>query len=312
MTVLITLTIAGSDSGPFDLYSSTDGFTTPFETNIDKSLLVAGYESSLVPDYANTVRVKSTGDCTNYVDIFVEQPLTTSTTTTIISCGSEIDYGGAFAYPTTNIVSLGSGTGTVEFVYDAYSVPDRFILIYDGDFIIDTGYRGDSSYDYGQPGRTSFTSALTGREDPITGNTYPDIDNYPDDGYPRIVGPGSGSDSFDKLNSTPVNITVSVYAPMDGTAWVYSVGCPNGSTTTTTSSSSTSSTTTTTTTLATLSYCYQGRWEVDDPTHPLGGQIEYINEYGESVYLSGIWFGETITFNASSIVYAYGVDSCLL
>jgi hypothetical protein len=46
MTVLLTLTTAGTDSGPFDLYSSSDAYTVPFETNISKALLVAGYTSS--------------------------------------------------------------------------------------------------------------------------------------------------------------------------------------------------------------------------------------------------------------------------
>jgi hypothetical protein len=37
-------------------YSSSDAYTVPFETNISKALLVAGYTSSLVPDFATTVR----------------------------------------------------------------------------------------------------------------------------------------------------------------------------------------------------------------------------------------------------------------
>ena len=32
MTVLITLTTAGTDSGPFTLYSNIDGYGTPFAT----------------------------------------------------------------------------------------------------------------------------------------------------------------------------------------------------------------------------------------------------------------------------------------
>lgn len=82
MTVLITLTIAGADSGPFDLYSNIDGFTSAFETGVSKASLLAGYASALVPDYTTTVRVKSSGICVNYVDILLES--TTTTTTTII------------------------------------------------------------------------------------------------------------------------------------------------------------------------------------------------------------------------------------
>lgn len=84
-TVTITLTSAGLDTGPFDLYSDADGYVTPFETGVLKVLLVAGYTSVLVPDGATIIRVVSTGICTNFVDlpINVISPTTTTTTTTI-------------------------------------------------------------------------------------------------------------------------------------------------------------------------------------------------------------------------------------
>ena len=81
MTVLITLTTAGADSGPFDLYSNLDGYTSAFETGVSKAALLAGYSSALVPDYTTVIRVLSTGDCTNYIDIVLFSPTTTSTST---------------------------------------------------------------------------------------------------------------------------------------------------------------------------------------------------------------------------------------
>lgn len=82
MTVYITLTTAGTDSGPFDLYSNLDGFTSAFESGVSKAALEAGYASALVPDFTTSIRVKSNNTlCTNYVDIFLEN--TTTTTTTI-------------------------------------------------------------------------------------------------------------------------------------------------------------------------------------------------------------------------------------
>lgn len=84
MTVLITLTVAGTDSGPFDLYSDLDGYTSAFESSVPKASLLAGYASSLVPDYTTIIRVRSNNaSCTNYVEIPVEEPSTTTTTTTI-------------------------------------------------------------------------------------------------------------------------------------------------------------------------------------------------------------------------------------
>ena len=81
MTVLITLTTAGADSGPFDLYTNLDGYVSAFATGVSKSALLAGYTSSAVPDFATIIRVKSTGDCVNYVDITLVGITTTTTTT---------------------------------------------------------------------------------------------------------------------------------------------------------------------------------------------------------------------------------------
>ena len=87
MTVYITLTTAGSDSGPFDLYSNLDGFTSAFESGVSKAALLAGYSTALVPDFTTSIRIRSNNSlCTNYVDIFLENTTTTtsssSTTTT--------------------------------------------------------------------------------------------------------------------------------------------------------------------------------------------------------------------------------------
>lgn len=78
-TVLITLTTAGANTGPFDLYSDADSYVTPFENNVPKASLVSGYTSSLVPDLATIVRVQSDAACTNYIDLTI---VTTTTTTT--------------------------------------------------------------------------------------------------------------------------------------------------------------------------------------------------------------------------------------
>jgi len=70
MTVLITLTIAGLDVGPFNLYSNVDGFTSAFESGVTRLSLISGYTSTVVPDGTVTIRVVSTNPkCTNYIDI---------------------------------------------------------------------------------------------------------------------------------------------------------------------------------------------------------------------------------------------------
>ena len=66
----ITLTTAGAETGPFNLFSDVDSYTNPFESNISKNDLIAGYTTYSIPDAANYVRVKSSNSlCTNYVDL---------------------------------------------------------------------------------------------------------------------------------------------------------------------------------------------------------------------------------------------------
>lgn len=85
-TVLITLTTAGADTGPFNLYSDVDGYVTPFETGVSKSSLTSGYVSSSVPNAATVIRVKSNSVfCTNYIDLYL---ITTTTTTSSSSSTS--------------------------------------------------------------------------------------------------------------------------------------------------------------------------------------------------------------------------------
>lgn len=70
-TVIITIAAAGTDTGPFNIFSNLD-YVTPFATGIAKSALLAGYTSTVVPDGATSVRVKSnSASCTNYVDMSI-------------------------------------------------------------------------------------------------------------------------------------------------------------------------------------------------------------------------------------------------
>jgi len=81
-TVIVTLTSAGSDSGPFNLYSNVDGYTTAFAFSVPKSSLLAGYISVVVPDLTTNIRIMSVGICTNYIDVNVSGITTTTTSTT--------------------------------------------------------------------------------------------------------------------------------------------------------------------------------------------------------------------------------------
>ena len=91
MNILLTLTTAGTDTGPFSLFSNVDGYVTAFETGVSKATLLAGYLTTVAPVGTTTVRIKSTGLCTNYIDVVLTSPTTTTTTST---CPTYYELGG--------------------------------------------------------------------------------------------------------------------------------------------------------------------------------------------------------------------------
>lgn len=178
---------------------------------------------------------------------------TTTTTADLVPCGVQASYQGYESYPEVRTNSLGSEIGEVVLNYNTYSIPDLFILEFDSAVVINTGYRGNLMYDLTGGSRSAFTNSLLGRVDPVLGGTYPNFTNYIGDGYPRVEGTGIGTASFYKGTAT-ITVTIKVYAPMEGTAWLYLLDCPVATTTTTTSSSTTTTSTTempTTTTTST-------------------------------------------------------------
>ena len=72
MNIFLQLTLAGADTGPFDLFSDADSYTVPFETAVAKSSLVSGYYTT-APSGTTTVRIQSVAPslCTSYVDVIL-------------------------------------------------------------------------------------------------------------------------------------------------------------------------------------------------------------------------------------------------
>jgi hypothetical protein len=75
MNIFLQLTLAGVDTGPFDLFSDTDSYTFAFYTAVPKNSLVAGYYVSAPPG-TTTVRIQSVAPslCTNYTDVVLGLP----------------------------------------------------------------------------------------------------------------------------------------------------------------------------------------------------------------------------------------------
>jgi uncharacterized protein (TIGR02145 family) len=86
MTLLITLTVADIDTGPFNLYSNVNGYILPFAELIEKSVLLAGYTSTVVPDGTTSIEVRSVNElCSNFILLTVDATTSTTTSTTSTS-----------------------------------------------------------------------------------------------------------------------------------------------------------------------------------------------------------------------------------
>lgn len=116
MTIIITLSFAGNETGPFDLYSDADNFAVAFATNVAKADLLAGYQVE-VPAGTTTVRLDDLG------------ALCTPSTTDIFTCASPPDCGftgvilcDSFTTTTTTSSSSTSTTSTTYFP-DPFGVP---------------------------------------------------------------------------------------------------------------------------------------------------------------------------------------------
>jgi hypothetical protein len=72
-TITLTGTV-GTDVAAFSLYSNVDSYATAFATGISRASLISGYTSNAVPDGTSTVKIKSTGLCTNFILVGVNDP----------------------------------------------------------------------------------------------------------------------------------------------------------------------------------------------------------------------------------------------
>jgi hypothetical protein len=121
-SALITLTTAGTGTGPFDLYSNVGGYAAPFETNVPKNSLEAGYTSNSVTAGTTIIRVQSTSvGCPNYVDISVAGITTTTTstttTTTAASTNSSLKNNTGNSIGGTFVFNVKIGAGSFNTVY---------------------------------------------------------------------------------------------------------------------------------------------------------------------------------------------------
>lgn len=260
------------------------GIGEHYFTNIpdgDYIVIITDVLGCLIYFYADVSCVTTTTTliCNVYGEI-VDNPTTTTTTTDfyIIACNGEFNSAGREAYPLnspTATVILGNELGDVEYLFTPINIPDRFMLKFDGNWVIDTGYVYNyyswtpDRYNYGGIYRYRVEEGLNGKVDPLSGLTYPilgaDLANYTasgynmnpneiaEDGYP-VIGYVIGYYDWHKSSTTPT-ADVYVFSPLENTEWKLQIFCPGyvvvtttttmEPTTTTTTSSSTTTTTTT-------------------------------------------------------------------
>ena len=120
-----------------------------------------------------------------------------------IECGDPTAYTGGQSFPTILNVNLGTSTGVVTLTFDAIGIPDKFIVKYDGDEVINTGYRGNTS------NQAALDAELASRGLPPE----------------TIISPPNGTATFNKTK-TVQTAQILVYAPLFGTGWNLTLSCP--------------------------------------------------------------------------------------
>lgn len=116
-------------------------------------------------------------------------------------CGQQYTYTGGQNYPERYEFNLGV-TGVSTLTYQAYGIPDKWVVVQDGNIVLDTGYRGSTS------NQTALNNALAER------------------GLPPETIQGSGSGTAQFTVSTLSTVYVYVYAPMSGTSFQTTISCP--------------------------------------------------------------------------------------
>ena len=146
------------------------------------------------------------------------------------ACGIPQAWQGGQNYPTQLQSVLGSGTGTVTLNASPVNIPDRWIVEWDGNQVIDTGYisANPALYNIGGNQRNTLQQALQGRIAPeggtyplAPGGTAPNI--IASDGYPIVN--AIGTYTFNK-NTPTSTANVEIYGPMPGTGWQSILSCP--------------------------------------------------------------------------------------
>ncbi len=169
-----------------------DGLDFDTDTTVEARILSDDCTTTSTSTSTTTSTSTSTSTSSTTTTSTTSELTTTTTTTeeiTIINidCPDPTWYTGGTVMPTRHVVTLGSTIGKVEMTFNIHPIPDRMIMWFDGNVVIDTGYRGSDRYDIGGDLRNTFILGLSGKTDPVAPYTYPlsagDIIAYDAAGY---------------------------------------------------------------------------------------------------------------------------------
>lgn len=134
-----------------------------------------------------------------------------------LSCGNVVTGGrtadpngiGIEAYTSNRrIIDLGTDTGTVNFSFSAFDLPDRYQVYYDGVKVVDTGWVGSNSAKFKNILANFLTNTLGTSAAAAT------------------IGTATDTHSFSKTSASPRTAEVVVTSPFYNTEWRYELSCP--------------------------------------------------------------------------------------
>jgi len=142
------------------------------------------------------------------------------------ACGIASTYDGGQSFPTELVITLGAGLGTVTLDYLSGPNPDRFVVLFDGEIVLDTQYVGDPTLvvdgtTYQQKLDAYMAANSLPQENIVMFNpAYVPGDTNLD------TNPGTMHASFEKETVSTTAI-LRVYGPLPGTGWQCRLGCPS-------------------------------------------------------------------------------------
>lgn len=146
-----------------------------------------------------------------------------------ISCGlsaTDATTKGDF-FPSTTLYAISAFIGDVDLQWNTpgFNLPTRFVYLYDGNHVYDTGYVGSSRYNYNESGRSAFITGLLSSYSHGLDADMP-LSAIAPDGYPYVDSTQLVGNGYFYKDTDLSRITLNVYTPLSANNWEAFIGCP--------------------------------------------------------------------------------------